>query len=67
MNKLPECVIFIDFYFFHFNFLIEVQLIFNAVLISALQQSDSAIHIYTLLFYNLFHYDLSQETEYSYL
>ena len=33
-----------------FKFLIEVQLIYKAVLIFAAQQSDSAIHIYTFFF-----------------
>ena len=44
---------------FHFflNF-IEVELIYNVVLISAVQQSDSVIHIY-ILFHILFHYGLS--------
>ena len=36
--------------FFFFCFLIEVELIYNVVLISAVQQSDSVIHIYTLFF-----------------
>ena len=31
-------------------FLIEVQLIYNVVLISAVQQSDAVIHIYTFFF-----------------
>ena len=43
----------------------------NAVLISAVEQSDSVIHyiyIYTFIFfYILFHYGLSQNIEYSYL
>ena len=43
----------------------------NAVLMSAVEQSDSVIHyiyIYTfILFYILFHYGLSQNIEYSYL
>ena len=34
------------------------------MLISAVQQSDSVIHIY-ILFYILFHYGLSQDVEYS--
>ena len=43
---------------------IEVQLAYNVVLLSAVQQSDSVIHIY-ILFYILFHYGLSQDVEYS--
>ena len=45
-----------------FNFLIEVELIYNVVLISAIQQSDSFIHAYI---YILLHYGLSQDIEYS--
>ena len=51
------------FFFFKIYF-IEVQLIFNVVLISAVQQSDSVLHIY-ILFHILSHYGLSQDTEYS--
>ena len=39
------------------------MLIYN-VLISAIQQSDSVIHIHTF-FYILFHYGLYQDIEYS--
>ena len=39
---------------------IEVQLTYNVVLISAVQQSDSVIHVY-ILFHILFHYGLSQD------
>ena len=46
-------------------FFIEVQLIYSVVLISAVQQSDSVIHIYTFFFNILFHYGLSQEIGYS--
>ena len=45
---------------------ILLQLIQNVVLISSVQQSDSVMHIY-IIFHILFHYDLSQDTEYSYL
>ena len=47
-----------------FFFLIEIQLIYNVVLITAVQQSDSVIHIY-ILCYILFHYGLSHVIEYS--
>ena len=40
-------------------FLIEVYLIYNVVPISAVQQSDSVIHIKTFFFYILFHCSLS--------
>ena len=50
--------------FFSFLNIIEVQLIYNIALISAVEQSDSVLHIYTL-FHILFHYDLSQDIEYS--
>ena len=48
---------------------IEIQLIYNVVLISGIQQSDSVIHTYIyiyiyLLFQILFHYRLLQDTEY---
>ena len=46
-------------------FFIEVQLIYNVVLISAVQQSDSVIHIYTFFSMFFFHYGLSQDIEYS--
>ena len=45
-------------------FLIET-LIYNIVLISAIQQSDSVIHVYTFFSKIIFHYGLSQNTEYS--
>ena len=41
------------------GFLIEIQLLYNIVLISAVQQSDSVMHIYVLLLNILSHYDLS--------
>ena len=44
---------------------LSIQLIYNVVLVSAVQHSDSFIHIYIyVLFYILFHYGLSQNTEY---
>ena len=46
-------------------FFIEVQLIYNVVLISAVQQSDSVIHIHTFFFNIVFHYGLSQGIGYS--
>ena len=46
-------------------FFITILLIYNIVLISAVQPIDSVIHIYPFLFYILFHYGLSQKTEYS--
>ena len=39
----------------------DVQLIYNDVLISAIKQSDSVIYI---ILHVLFHYGLSQDTEY---
>ena len=44
--------------------------IYNALFISTVQQSDSGIYIYThtppiLFLHILFHYDLSQDIEYS--
>ena len=42
------------------NFLTEVELIYNIVFISAVQQSGSVMHIWTLFFYILFHYGLLQ-------
>ena len=50
---------FFEYYFF---FIIETLLIFNAVLITPVQQSDSVIHINT--FKKIFsHYDLSLDVE----
>ena len=44
--------------------LIKIELIYNVVLVSAVQQSDSVIHIHK--FFNiLFHYGLPQNIEYS--
>ena len=37
-----------------FIFLIEVQLIYNVVLMSAVQERDSVIHIYTFFFLDSF-------------
>ena len=51
---------------FLFFFLIEVLLIYNVLLISAVRQSDSVIHIY-IVFYIIFHYGLSQDIEFSFL
>ena len=45
-------------------FFIEVELIYNVVLISAVHHSDSVIYIY-ILFYILFHCGLSQDIGYS--
>ena len=52
------------FCFLFFNFFIELQLIYSVVPISAVQQSDSVIHIQTFFFNILFHYGLSQHIEY---
>ena len=49
-------------YFLQINFM-EVQLIFNIVLVSAIQQNDSVIHIYTYFFHMIFHYGLSEDIE----
>ena len=47
-------------------FLIEVLLIYNVVLISALHESTAKRFIYTYIFLNiLFHYALPQDIEYS--
>ena len=52
------------FYSYQSFYFIEVYLIYNVLFMSAVQQSDSDIHIY-VLFYILFHYGLLQGTEYS--
>ena len=46
-------------------FLIEVELIDSVVLITAVQPSNSVIHIYAFIFYILFRYGLSQDMEQS--
>ena len=43
----------------------EVQLIYNVVLISSVEQSDSFIHIYTFFLKSLFHDDLSYNIDHS--
>ena len=55
--------VYLFIYLFIFSF-IEAELIYNAVLISSVQQSDSIIHVYIHL-HILFHYDLSNDFEYS--
>ena len=40
-------------------------MIYSLVLITAVQQSDIVIHIYTVFVNILFHYGLSQDIEYS--
>ena len=52
---LLYCFFFFKFSFFFLN---EVQLIYNIVLVSGVQQGDSVIHLW-ILFHILFHYDLS--------
>ena len=54
------------FSIFKKNYLSIVELSYNVVLISAVHQSDSVIHIY-ILFQILFPYRLVQNIEYSYL
>ena len=50
----------------HFKKKIEVQLIYDVVLVSSAQQSDSVTHVYiSILFQILFHYSLLQDIEYS--
>ena len=46
-NKIPQMYTF---------FLIEVQLIYNVVLVSGVQQSDSAIYIFFFRFFSLIDY-----------
>ena len=45
-------------------FLIEVSLIYNVMLVSGVQQTDSVLYIY-IFFQILFHYRLLQDIEYS--
>ena len=45
-------------------YLLTYKLIYNVVLASGVQQSDSALYIY-ILFQILFHYSLLQDIEYS--
>ena len=42
-------IVYVSFLFYIFSF-IEVYLIYNVVLVSAVQQSDSLIHIYIYIF-----------------
>ena len=50
-----------------FFFLIKVELIYNIMFVSGVQQSDSVIYtnIYVYSFFILFHYSLLQDIEYS--
>ena len=55
-------------YFFFFSFLIfffiELQLVYNVVLVSGVQQSDSFIHTYISIFFQIyFPYRSLQNTE----
>ena len=55
---------FFSFLFFKFLFYIGVYLIYNVVLVSGIQQSDSVLHIHmSILFQILFPYRLLQSTE----
>ena len=47
-----------------FSFFIEIQLIYNTILVSSVQQIDSAIHV---IFFILFCYRLLQDTKYRFL
>ena len=49
---------------YKYLFIIEVQLIYNFVLVSGVQQSDLLIPIY-IFFQIIFHYRLLKNTEYS--
>ena len=51
------------FIFYIFKNFIKIVLIYSVVLISAVHQGDSVIHVCT--FHFLFHYGLSQDAEYS--
>ena len=55
-------------FFLKDNFFIEVQLIYNILLVSGGQQSESVLYIYIyiyILFQILFHYKLLHDIEYS--
>ena len=43
----------LSLYFFHFLSFIEVQLIYNVVIISAVQQSGSVIHVHTSILFQI--------------
>ena len=47
-----------------FKKLLEVQLIYNTVLVSVIQYSDSVLYIYYIIFQNISHYRLLQNVEY---
>ena len=62
-----------EIFFFHIisflNFSIAISLIYNFVLVSGIQQSDSVIYInmyiICILFHIVFHYKLLQSVEYN--
>ena len=58
--------IIMDILFYLFLKYILLKYSWFTVLTSAVQQSDSVTHIHTFLTYILFHYGLSQDTEYSF-
>ena len=62
--SLMFCPLSFHFSFFLSLFLSEVQLIYNVVLISGVQQRELVIHTYTYFFHILFHYGLLQDIEY---
>ena len=62
-NCLQETNFILSFLFDHFVLVfIEIELIYNVVLVSGVQQSDSVIHI-SILLNILFHYGLLQDIE----
>ena len=48
--------IFFSFFFLSFSFFLEVSLIYNVVLVSGVQQSDSAIYIYIYIYICIYIY-----------
>ena len=53
------------YFSFFFKYFIQVQLIDNVMLISAVQLSDSVYIYMDIVFHTLFHHDLSQDIKYS--
>ena len=54
LNRLSGLGMVVEILCFFFKFFIEVQLIYNVALISAVQQSDSVIHIYIYSCFKVF-------------
>ena len=49
--------------FYVFTYLIEIELTYNVVLMSAVQRSDSVRHLHIYILFHVFFHGLSQDIE----